>query len=180
MRTPEDLPPPGGELIRFGSVASVDLAAARCTVRVGDLESGPIRWIENRAGATRTWSPPSVGEQVVLLCPDGELEAGIALRGAVCEAFGPPGSSLRELIRFKDGAEIAYDPETHFLEAVLPAGATTAIVSPGGISIDAGEGGVHIRGDVAVDGDVVATGISLVQHRHGGVSAGTSQTGAPA
>ena len=39
-------------------------------------------------------------------------------------------------------------------------------------------GGVDINGTVTVIGDVVANGISLVQHLHGGVHSGTSLTGA--
>ena len=180
MRTPEDQPPPAGDLIRFATVETVDLAAARCVVRVGELLTGPIRWIEAAAGATRTWSPPAVGEQVLLLCAEGELEMAVALRGITCAAFPPIGDSLRELVRFEDGAEIAYDPETHKLEAMLPAGATVAIEASGGITIDASEGGIAIIGDVSVEGDVVARGVSLVKHRHQQVRIGTDLSGEPA
>jgi phage baseplate assembly protein V len=50
----------------------------------------PIRWIERRAGRTRTWSPPSQGEQVVLLCPGGEIGAAVALRGLFSSACPAP------------------------------------------------------------------------------------------
>ena len=38
---------------------------------------------------------------------------------------------------------------------------------------------VHITGDVKVDGDVVASGVSLVNHTHGGVESGGSSTSKP-
>ncbi len=38
---------------------------------------------------------------------------------------------------------------------------------------------VHCTGDVIVDGDVVASGISLVNHVHGGVQSGRSNTSEP-
>lgn len=39
--------------------------------------------------------------------------------------------------------------------------------------------GVHIKGDVTVEGDVVANGISLTKHVHGGVISGGSNTSGP-
>ncbi len=36
-----------------------------------------------------------------------------------------------------------------------------------------------INGDLIVTGDVIAAGVSLVNHRHGGVVSGGSQTGEP-
>ena len=39
---------------------------------------------------------------------------------------------LVQEFRFEDGAELAYDPVTHVLDAVLPPGATVTIVSTGG------------------------------------------------
>lgn len=40
-------------------------------------------------------------------------------------------------------------------------------------------GGVKIKGDVTVDGDVVASNISLTTHKHGGVESGNSDTAGP-
>jgi phage baseplate assembly protein V len=165
------------EMLRFGTIASVDLAAARCIVETGDVLSTPIPWIEARAGATRTWSPPSLGEQVILLCPGGDLAGGVALRGIYSDAMPAPESSLREVISFKDGAEIAYDPEHHALEAILPGGATVTIVANGGIGLI---GDLDVAGTIRASGDVVADSISLKNHKHGGVQAGAAQTGLPA
>lgn len=183
MRTPEDAPTDPDGLIRFGAVASVDLAGARCTVRIDDdAESPPLRWIEARMGKLRSWSPPSVGEQVVLLCPAGEIAAAVVLRGLVCEGFPAPDDTDIALLRFDDGAVIAYDPQAHELAVELPDGATASIIATGGIAID---GPVSINGDVTVTGtvtaseDVLAGGKSLKTHRHGGVQAGGAQTGAP-
>ena len=191
MRNSEDIDDRVGELVRYGTIAEVDLAEGKVRVEAGDVESAWIRWASPRAGATRTWSPPSVGEQVIILSPDGELEGAVALPGIASTAHPPAGDSLRELIKFEDGAELAYDPETHALEALLPEGATVKIVAEGGITLDATEGGLTVKGDVSIegelhatgdigsDGDVVAGTISLQQHKHGGVSSGGSLTGLP-
>lgn len=190
MPQQEDIPADLSELIRLGSVASVHLAAGMCTVRYGNpddeeggAETPPIRWLALRAGKTRAWSPPSVGEQAIILVPDGQLAGAIALIGIYSDAFPAPGSTLAELIEYEDGAVIGYDPEGHALTAILPAGATAEVEAPGGITL---RGPVTIEGDVTLNGkmdatgDVKAGGISLKTHKHGGVQAGGAQTGAPA
>jgi len=179
---PSDDPRSLGDLIRFGTVASVDLAGARCTVQAGDLTTGPIRWVEGRSGATRTWSPPTKGEQVLLICCEGEIAAGVALRGIVSDANPAPGNSLRELIQFGDGAALAYDPEAHALEVLLPAGATVRMVADGGVAIKgdvAIDGNLSSTGTISADDDVVAAGISGKNHLHGDVKAGTDDSGKP-
>lgn len=184
MRTPEDAPTDADQLIRFGAIASVDLAAARCVVELDDdSHTAPIRWIEFRAGKTRTWSPPSEGEQVAVLCPAGEIGAAVALRGLASDSFPPAGNSLTELIEFEDGATLSYDPAAHALAFALPAGATLTINAPGGVTITGDatfKGDLHCTGTVTADTDVVGGGKSLKAHKHGGVQAGSAQTGAPA
>lgn len=178
LRTPEDVETDPDNLIRLGAVASVDLAAARCTVTFDDdVTSPPLRWIEPRMGATRTWSPPSPGEQVVVLCPAGEIGAGLVLRGIVSDAAPPPGSGLKELIVFPDGAQIGYDPDSHELDIFLPAGASATIVADGGLTIT---GDVIVTGKLTASDDVIGGGKSLKNHKHTAVSAGTAQSGPPA
>ncbi|MDB5725475.1 MAG: phage baseplate assembly protein [Novosphingobium sp.] len=183
MRTGDDLPDQIGEMIRFGRVAEVDLAAGRCVVVAGDVSTAPIRWIELRAGATRTWSPPSVGEQVLLFCAEGDIAGAVALRGIACSAFPPAGDSLREILgMWDDGSELAYDPEAHAFTLQLCDGATLRIVAPAGATIAANvaiEGDLSVTGDVTADGDVLAGSISLKTHPHGLVKAGTDQSGGP-
>lgn len=174
-------------LIRIGTVKSVDLGEATCIVEVGDIETPPLAWIESRIGDTRIWSPPSEGEQVLLICTDGELGNGLVLRGIPSDAFPPAGNSLEEVMLFADGARIAYDPEAHKLTAQLPGGSTVDITADQVNII----GNVSITGDVAIDGettvtgtvtaneDVIGGGKSLKNHKHGGVQAGGAQTGAP-
>lgn len=171
-----------GELIRYGTIVSVDHATARVTVRFGEIETHAIRWLHGAHGATRAWSPPSVGEQVIVLAPEGDIKAAIALRGVSFANFPPAGDSTRELMQFGDGAVIAYDPENHALEAVLPDGATVSIVAPGGVTIDADvriTGDLQVDGNIHADGDIVADAISLQKHKHGGVQPGAAKTAMP-
>ena len=166
----------------------VTLSPPRCRVRFGDPDDGgddgetpPIRWLAGRAGKTRRWSPPSVGEEVLLLAPDGQIGNAVALTGLSNDGNPPPSGEDVELIRFDDGAIISYDAAAHALTAILPAGGTVAIEAAGGVSI---KGAVAIEGDVSITGgrtattDVSAAGISLKSHRHGNVQAGGAKTGA--
>ena len=183
MRTPEDAPTDPDRLIRIGTIASVDQGAGKCTVHLDDgAETPPIRWFERRSGATRTRSVPTVGEQVVLLCPGGEIGAGLALCGLWSTANPLPGTAVQELTHYADGAVVYYDPTSHALVATLPAGATAAITAPGGITIT---GPVTINGDVTATGtitgqtDVVGSNISLKGHVHKNVAAGSALSGGP-
>lgn len=189
MRPLEDIPADPSTLIRIGTISSVDLANAKCVVRYGNpddegggAETPPIRWSNARAGGTRTWSPPSVGEQVLLLSPDGQFGNAIAIGGIVQDSFPAAGSDKTEIITFADGATLSYDPVGHALSAILPDGATAHIEAPGGLSI---KGPVSIEGDVTITGkatasdDVVAAGISLKDHVHDKVQPGGGQSGKP-
>lgn len=183
-RTPEDTPTDADQLIRFGTVASVDLASAKCVVTLDDDAATPaVRWIEGRQGKTRTWSPPSVGEQVVVLCPAGEIGAAVALRGLVSDANPAAGDSLKEILgQYEDGAVLSYDPEAHVLDFTLPGGGTLTITAPGGTTLNGDltvNGDAHVTGTVTGDTDVVAAGISGKGHTHGKVKTGTDETGSP-
>ncbi len=178
----DDIPGQLGDLIRYGKIASVDLAAARVGVSFGDADTGPIRFLTGGAGGTRVWSRPKVGEQVIVLCPGGDVAGAIALRGAVCTGFPAIADEDREVVEFEDGAVLAYDPAAHKLEVVLPSGAAASIIAPGGITIDAD---VRITGDVQIDKglkadeDVKAGSVSLKDHRHDKVQAGGAVSGKP-
>ena len=42
-----------GEVLRLGTIASVDHAAATCTVAAGDITTGDLPWIAQRAAGAR-------------------------------------------------------------------------------------------------------------------------------
>ena len=173
-----------GEVLRLGTIASVDHAAATCTVAAGDIVTGELPWIAQRAGNIRHWSPPSVGEQCLLICPEGDLEAGLVILALYSDACPPPSNSADiSLVAYPDGAQISYDHAAHKLSAILPAGGTAEITADGGITVTGDvtiTGNVTVEGKVAASDDVVAGSISLKNHKHGGVAAGAAQTGAPA
>ncbi len=103
-------------LIRLGTIAEVDHATARVRVKAGELLTAWLPWIEGRAGTTRTWSPPTVGEQVIVFSPGGDLAAGIVLTGIYQQAHPAPSSSPNVIGRWlPDGTRIEYDHEASTL-----------------------------------------------------------------
>ncbi|MDF3935353.1 phage baseplate assembly protein V [Pseudomonas citronellolis] len=176
-------------LVRIGTIAEVDLAKARVRVKSGDLLTGWLPWTAVRAGTDREWSPPTVDEQVVLLSPSGQLANGVAIGGLFSD-LRPANGDRAGLHRrtYADGAVIEYDSQAHHLRAQLPGGGTTELISDGGVRI-VGDvilegdliqtGNQQVTGNVDVSVDVVAAGISLVHHIHGGVQGGSSNTGVP-
>ena len=172
-----------GDVVRLGTIESVDHAEATCRVRVGDLVTGDVPWVAGRSGKSRTWSPPTLGEQGLLICAEGDTEAGIFLPGLFSTAAARPSDSAStKLSSFEHASALSYDHPSHCLPVLLPAGGTAAIEALGGVTI---KGPVRIEGPVEVEGkltasdDVEAAGISLKNHTHPGVQAGSAKTAKP-
>lgn len=176
-------------LIRFGIVAEVQMQPPRVRVQTGDLLTAWLPWIALRAGLDQDWDPPTENEQVILFSPSGQLANGVALTGIFSDEHVANGDRAGLHRRtYRDGAVIEYDSVAHHLRAVLPEAGTTELISQGGIHIvgpiiHEGDytqtGNQIITGKTTVSEDVVAAGISLVNHLHGDVKAGPDQSGKP-
>jgi len=101
-------------IIRLGTVAEVrHKRPARVRVQTGDLLTAWRPWVELRAGDTNTWNPPTVGEQVVLLSPGGDLASAIVLTGVDQDAIPHPSENSDETVTlYRDGAREAYNHAT--------------------------------------------------------------------
>ena len=172
-----------GQVIQLGIIASVDHANATCTVETGDITTGDLPWIAQRAGSVRSWSPPTVGEQCVILSPEGDMASAFVVLGLYSDACPPPSTNPDIVhLEFADGAVIAYDQAAHALAVTLPDGGTATIDAPGGATINGDvtiNGNVNVAGTVDASDDVLGGGKSLKSHKHSGVQAGGAQTGAP-
>lgn len=155
-----------GDLIRLGRVVEVEGKRAR--VRAGDVETDWIDWPAMRAGRLKVWSPPSVDEQVLLFAPEGDIERAVIGPSFFSSLHKAPDADGSDFIELEDGGRLAYHPESQVLSIALAAGGRVVITAPAG---------VRIEGDLQVDGDVVAGGVSLTGHTHPGDSGGL--TGAP-
>jgi phage baseplate assembly protein V len=181
-------------LIRFGTVHTV--AGKRVQVKIGGLLTRPIPWIAPRAGMTKSWSPPDIGEQVMVVSPNGDLGAAVAIGSLFCDAYDAPAEANADTVvmAFRDGAVVLYDQAAHVLKATLPADGRVAVTAPGGMTLT---GNVTIDGELSVshaatfaqtihasqtitsDSDVKAGNISLANHPHDKVQKGTDISGKP-
>lgn len=100
-------------LIRSGVVAEVDTVQGLCRVQTGGIQTTWLNWLTTRAGRSRTWWAPSVGEQVLLLAIGGELDTAFVLPGIFSDDNPAPSASADAWhVTFPDGAAIEYEPET--------------------------------------------------------------------
>lgn len=140
-------------IVQIGVVEEVDYSnPPRARVRIGELLTGWLRMGTPRAGdAHQSWGY-SVGEEVVVAATSGNLAQGVI----VCA--------------LANGANVGQAaPGTH------------RATYPGGVIIEISGGSVNITapGNVIVNGDVIADGISLKTHVHGGITPGPADTGGP-
>ena len=163
-----------GDLIREAHVRRIDGRVCFVAFTETGPELGPFPWLVGAAGETSVWSKPSEGEQIILLCADADAERGVVLRGLYSTAFPAPSSADVEMVRFKDGAVLQYDPEAHHLAVTLPEGATIAVTAD--VTLD---GKLDTTGKITSDDDVVAAGKSLKTHPHTGVQTGPGVSGPP-
>lgn len=138
-------------LLRAGTIAAVNHGATRVRVQAGELLTDWLPWFERRAGDVRTWCPPSVGEQCLLLSPGGDLAAGLVLVGINSQSRPSPASTANlHRVEYPDGAVIDYDHTAHALTATLPAGGTAHLIAPGSVVIDSPH--TTITGECLVQG----------------------------
>ncbi len=173
MADPVDIPRLIGDLIREGVV--VARTGALCRVAIGDIETGDIPWLAGRAGKATIWSPPSIGEQVAVLCGEGDLARAIVLPGLYSDAHPAPADDESWRIDFDDGAWFGYDPGAG--EATIAvADGTTMILSPRKLRINCD---IEITGKLTASDDVIGGGKSLKDHIHTKVQAGAAVSGPP-
>lgn len=139
-------------LIRVGIVTDVDYGdpaaeppkPPRVRVEIGELETNWLRWIESRAGTTRTWCPPTVDEQVIVFAPGGDLNTAVVLTGLFRNIHRAPsdnGDHFHAVM--PDGAVIDYHHVEHHLKVDIPGDIT--INATGDIRITA-SGDMHLKG----------------------------------
>ena len=153
-------------VVSRGRVVSVDHDGQTARVAIVE-EDGRIEIEADLPWNTwpRDWDPPAVGDQVVVLCPSGEITGGWIVGAAYDDGHPAPSAEPAERSwRHADGAMIAYDAEAHNLDVALPAGATAALVAPGGVTVT---GAVTVEGDLAVEGALTQDGRDVgAGHQH--------------
>lgn len=178
-------------IARIGVVTEIDENTWRVRVSSGELETTWLRWNAQRAGAFSIWVPPSIGEQVWLLCIGGNPETAIIGGSLYSNEHPAPGSSGNEMvITSPDGAKFRYDADAGALEVsgikTAKVSAEVKIILDSPVvectellktkNLDVTEGG-DMRGDITHSGGAfTSNGVQVDNHSHGAVERGGSWT----
>lgn len=183
-------------ILRQGVVEQISADKKAVRVRSGRLLTTWIRWNVTRAGAFSIWLPPSIGEQVWIGCQGGNPENAFVIGSAYSADNPPTGSSLLEItITAPDGARLHYDAAADAGALAVTGIKTAHIQAETRVTLDTPEvectnhlktrtfeltyGGT-MAGDVFHSGGVLqSNGITVHEHKHGGVQSGGSTTGGP-
>lgn len=152
---------------RAGTVVEVDPAAGTVRLKLGEGRDGepylsaPIPYVQT-AGAMKFHNPPSVGQQMAVFSPDGDL------RQAIAQPLG-----------FSD-AEVS--PESAGDAHVMTFGAVRLTLKGGELSVSIDGVTVKISGSglSVTGGGVSHNGTDIGDtHTHSGISPGPARTGTP-
>ena len=156
-------------MIRFGTVAEVDVANARVTCNVGGLTTDWLPWHAGRAGTTRRWSAPTAGEQVIVFAPGGDTTLGFVMPGFYQDAHpAPSGSADVDMTQYPDGSTVQYDSASNTL-TVNVTGNGNVVVNCKVATVKADDSVtldtplVHATKDFQIDGNLGVTGAMAVQ-----------------
>ena len=178
--------------IIIGAITDVDYDNALVQVTAGDLVTGWLPWITRRASGDIDYWAPEVGEQVLVMSPNGDPALGVVLPALYRDLSRAPEQRPTVHRRtYANGAVIEYDRETNHLKAILPDSGTTELISEGGIEITGDtkiNGQLHVTDNIKGDKEITDKTRSMHEdrgiyngHVHPGIAAGpgsTQKTGA--
>ena len=176
---------------RTGTVTEIDEENWRVRVQSGGLETTWLRWNAQRAGAFKVWVPPSIGEQVWLLCLGGNTDTAI-IGGSLYSNDNPaPGATRNEMVvTAPDGARFRYDAEAGALQvtgiksAAIEASVIVTLDTPEvnctnllrAKNLDITEGGEMSGNFNHKGGRFISNGVQVDDHDHGNVERGGDWT----
>lgn len=145
-------------IIRIGTVAELDPATARVKVSTSGLTTDWLPWSASRAGNTRTWSPPRVGEQVIIASPFGDMGQAAVIGSLFSDSKPAPATSQdHETTVYPDGSTVDYNSASNTL-TVTVAGAGNVVINCKQATINAETSvtldtpATHCTGNLQVDG----------------------------
>jgi len=156
-------------LIRVGKVTAIDTTKHQARVLFDDKHSTVSYWLDiivRNTFKNKDYELPDIDEQVIcLFLPSGNAQGFILGATYSTKDVPPIDDKDKRHVKFEDETEIEYDRKDHIL--------TIKLVHPDGkINIIA-------PANVNVIGDVIADGISLKSHVHGGIYPGAGITSEP-
>ncbi|WP_430735168.1 phage baseplate assembly protein V [Halodesulfovibrio aestuarii] len=122
-------------LVRIGTVHSVDYQKNTARVEFGQVVTDYLPWLTTRAAGNRTYDSLEVGEQVFVITPPGQA-LGVIVGVLNQTAYPAPDHSpeVQKTI-YKDGSVISYDRAAHVLAADIKG--DVKVVATGNIQVEA-------------------------------------------
>ncbi len=155
-----------------GVVIAVDSAKHRVRCKIPALEDLETDWlavVTPNAGGNKFYCLPDEDELVALLL-DARGEGGCVIGALFNDQDNPPASDKNIWKKvFTNGTTIEHDRNSG--DITIHASGKVIVNNS---DIDVNGGTITVQG-----GDVIADGISLKNHVHGGVSSGGAKTGKP-
>lgn len=153
-------------LLAFGTVLDVDAAAGKMRLKIGGNETDWVPIAATAAGRSKSWRCPTIGEQYLVACPSGDLGNATPIMCVYSNA-NPPPSQNPDLTVFEFGA------------VRIEINEVTGSITLGASRLDLAIPEITATGLIRSLSNVIARGISLLSHAHGGVQSGPDTTGAP-
>lgn len=155
-------------MMRHGIVAQVDAGEGLVRMKLGESTAGGDflgPWVPyaQHAGAIKAHIPPSVGQQMTIFSPSGDLRQAVAVPMTWSDRHASPSKQADENV-------VTYG------EVRIALKASSLKVEIGGVSFEISDEGVTIKGGRVEHNDknIGST------HIHGGVDPGPANTGVPA
>lgn len=95
-------------IIRIGAIFEIDHEAAKARVKIGDLMTNWLPWVNSNSGANNSWNPPEIDEQVIILSPGGELNQAVILP-SLYKSNASGNLPNIQSVTYKDGSKVSFD-----------------------------------------------------------------------
>jgi len=163
-------------LVMIGTVIDVDSLSGRARVQIGDLQTAKLPWLSPRMGNRRDWNPPKGGEQVLVLCHNGDPAQGFIV-ASLGSAANPNPSANPRIFKtvYSDGTFVQVDLDTHEMSIGCAGAVTVAaagdvtVTSAGNIKATAAAKAevtapvITMAGAVTINGALTVTGPTALQ-----------------
>lgn len=131
--------------VRLGSVGRVEADTCLATVVLegtDGVETPPLAVLTARAGSDVAFHLPTPGERVLVLCPGGEVEAGVIIGSLFAsDATREKVKPRRQATVYEDGTEVGYDvPSKTLTVKVAPGGKVVLTADTVAVNMPEGEG----------------------------------------
>jgi phage baseplate assembly protein V len=94
------------QIVRIGVIQEIDYSKAKARVKVGDNLTGWRLWIS----LSKAWMPPTVGDQVVVLSPNGDFEQSVIMPALYSNKKPAPSDEEEEIMfKFSENSHVCFD-----------------------------------------------------------------------